>query len=63
MDVNEDNKGIIMYGVPEMLDFMEEVLLKQERQEEFRESLWDIVIDASQYLPQKNSKVQNISSF
>lgn len=51
MDVYGDNKGIIADGVPEMLDFMEEVLPKQEQQEEFRESLLDIVIDASQYLP------------
>lgn len=34
-----------------MLDFMEEVLPKHEKQEEFRESLLDIVIDANQYLP------------
>lgn len=35
----------------EISDFMDEVLPKQEHQEEFRESLLDIVIDASQYLP------------
>ncbi len=42
---------IIADGVPEISDFMDEVLPNQERQEEFRESLLDIVIDASQYLP------------
>lgn len=46
-----DKKGIIADGVPEISDFMDEVLPKQEHQEEFRESLLDIVIDASQYLP------------
>lgn len=50
MDVYGDNKGIIADGVPEISDFMDEVLPKQEHQEEFRESLLDIVIDASQYL-------------
>ncbi len=50
-------KNIIADGVPEMLDFMEEVLPKQEHQEEFRESLLDIVIDASQYLPWENNKL------
>ncbi len=34
-----------------LTDFMDEVLPKQEHQEEFRESLLDIVIDASRYLP------------
>jgi len=51
IDVYGDKKGIIADGVPEISDFMDEVLPKQEHQEEFRESLWDIVIDASQYLP------------
>lgn len=57
MDVYGDNKGIIADGVPEMSDFMEEVLPKQEQQEEFRESLLDIVIDANQYLPWTGNKL------
>ena len=48
IDVYGDNRGIITDGVPEISDFMDEVLPNQE---EFRESLLDIVIDASQYLP------------
>ena len=51
IDVYGDNRGIIADGVPEISDFMDEVLPNQEHQEEFRESLLDIVIDASQYLP------------
>ena len=43
IDVYGDNKGIIADGVPEISDFMDEVLPKQEHQEKFRESLWDIV--------------------
>lgn len=57
MDVYGDNEGIIADGVPEMLDFMEEVLPKQEQQEEFRESLLDIVIDANHYLPWTSNKL------
>ena len=53
IDVYGDNRGIIADGVPEISDFMDEVLPKQEHQEKFRESLWDIVIDTSQYLPQE----------
>ena len=47
IDVYGDNRGIIADGVPEISDFMDEVLPNQEHQEEFRESLLDIVIDAS----------------
>ena len=43
IDVYGDNRGIIADGVPEISDFMDEVLPKQEHQEKFRESLWDIV--------------------
>lgn len=50
MDVYGDNKGIIADGVPEIVDFMEEVLPKQEQQEEFKESLLDIVIDTDRYI-------------
>ena len=43
IDVYGDNRGIIADGVPEISDFMDEVLPKQEHQEKFRESLWDLV--------------------
>jgi len=47
----------------ELIPSKDEVLPNQEYQEEFRESLLDIVIDANKYLPWENNKLQNISSF
>ena len=53
MDVYGDNKNIIRDGVPEIEDFIEDVLPKQEEQEKFKESLLDVVLDPEELLPKE----------
>ncbi len=50
MDVYGDNQGIIAGCVPEIADFMDDVLPGQEADDEFKEELLDIVVDTSGYL-------------
>ena len=45
-----DNQGIIADCVPEIADFMEEVMPGTETDDEFKEELLDIVIDTGEYL-------------
>ena len=50
MDVYGDNQGIIADCVPEIADFMDDVLPEQKADDEFKEELLDIVADTSEYL-------------
>lgn len=50
IDVYGDNQGIIADCVPEIADFMEEVMPGPETDDEFKEELLDIVIDTGEYL-------------
>ena len=51
MDVYADNKGIIADGVPEMEEYMREVLPNLEEAEILKKELLDIVLDVSEFLP------------
>jgi integrase len=51
MDVYGDNRGIIADGVPEIEEYMEEVLPDEEEQEHFKDELLDIVVGDSEFLP------------
>jgi len=50
MDVYGDNQGIIADCVPEIADFMDDVLPEQKADDKFKEELLDIVADTSEYL-------------
>lgn len=50
MDVYGDNQGIIADCVPEIADFMDDVLPEQKADDEFKKELLDIVVDTSEYL-------------
>jgi integrase len=50
MDVYGDNRGIIADGVPEIEEYMEEVLPHADDRENFQNELLDIVIDVSEFL-------------
>lgn len=50
MDVYGDNKGIIEDCVPEIIDFMDEVMPEEVVDEKFKEELLEIVIDTTEYL-------------
>ena len=50
MDVYGDNKGIIEDCVPEIADYLDEVMPKDDASEKFKEELLDIVIDTREYL-------------
>lgn len=50
IDVYGDNRGIIRDGVPEIADFIEEVLPKKDEQDEFKESLLDVLIATEEYV-------------
>jgi integrase len=50
MDVYGDNRGIIADGVPEMEEYMEEVLPDEEEQENFKDELLDIVVGDAEFL-------------
>jgi len=50
MDVYGDNKGIIEDCVPEIADFMDEVMPEEDVGEKFKEELLEIVIDTKEYL-------------
>jgi len=51
MDVYADNRGIIADGVPEMEEYMREVLPNLEEAEILKKELLDIVLDVSEFLP------------
>ena len=51
MDVYADNKGIIADGVPEMEEYMREVLPNLEEAEILKKELLDIVLDVTEFLP------------
>lgn len=51
MDVYADNKGIIADGVPEMEEYMKEVLPDLEEMEHFKKELLEIVVDVTEFLP------------
>ena len=51
MDVYADNKGTIADGVPEIEEYMKEVLPGQREIESFKKELLGIVLDAKEFLP------------
>ena len=52
IDVYADNKGIIAEGVPEIEEYMKEVLPNQEEIERFKKELLEIVVDVTEFLPE-----------
>lgn len=48
MDVYGDNKGIIEDCVPEITDFMDDVIPEEDADEKFKEELLEIVTDADE---------------
>ena len=53
IDTYGDNKNIIADGIPEIEAYMEEVLPDSEKELLFRQELLEIVVDVSEYIPQK----------
>ena len=51
MDVYADNKGIIADGVPEIEEYMKEVLPNLREIESFKKELLKIVVDVKEFLP------------
>lgn len=51
MDVYADNRGIIADGVPEIEEYMKEVLPSQEDSDIFKKELLEIVADVTEFLP------------
>ncbi len=51
LDVYADNRNIISDGVPEIEEYMKEVLPNLEKIECFKKELLEIVIDVTEYLP------------
>ncbi len=51
MDVYADNRGIIADGVPEIEEYMKEVLPNLKEIENFKKELLEIVIDVTEFLP------------
>ena len=61
MDVYADNRGIIADGVPEIEEYMKEVLPNPEEIEIFKKELLEIVVDVTEFLPDagwKRTKVR-----
>ena len=52
MDVYADNRGIIADGVPEIEEYMKEVLPNMEESECFKNNLLEIVVDVTEFLPE-----------
>ncbi len=50
MDVYADNRGIIADGVPEIEEYMKEVLPNKEEIESFKKELLEIVVDVTEFL-------------
>lgn len=50
IDVYADNKGIIADGVPEIEEYMKEVLLNMEEIERLKKELLEIVVDVTEFL-------------
>ena len=51
MDIYADNRGIIADGVPEIEEYMKEVLPNLEEIEIFKKELLEIVADVTEFLP------------
>lgn len=51
MDVYGDNKGIIADGVPEIEEYMKEVLPNPGEKERFKRELLEIMIDVTEFFP------------
>ena len=51
MDVYADNRGIIADGVPEIEEYMKEVLPNLKEIESFKKELLEIVVDVTEFLP------------
>ena len=50
MEVDADNRGIIADGVPEIEEYMKEVLPNKEEIESFKKELLEIVVDVTGFL-------------
>jgi hypothetical protein len=50
-DVYADNRGIIADGVPEIEEYVKEVLPNLKEMESFKKELLEIVVDATEFLP------------
>lgn len=50
IDVYGDNQGIISEGVPEITEYMEEVLPTISQEDSFKQELLEIVADTSEYI-------------
>jgi hypothetical protein len=51
LESKKGGKGLIADGVPEIEEYMEEVLPDEEEQENFKDELLDIVVEASEFFP------------
>lgn len=51
VDTYGDNRGIIADAVPELHEYMKDVMPEARDEEKFKEELLEIVVDASEYLP------------
>ena len=51
MDVYADNRGIIADGLPEIEEYMKEVLSNLEEIERFKMEWLEMVMDVTEYLP------------
>ena len=50
MNVYGDNKGIIEDCIPEIIDFIDEVMPEEDVDEKFKKELLEIVIDTTEFL-------------
>ena len=50
VDVYGDNQGIIAEGVPEITEYMEEVLPTISEEDSFKQELLEVVADTSEYM-------------
>lgn len=51
VDTYGDNRGIIADAVPELHEYMKDVMPEARDEGKFKEELLEIVVDASEYLP------------
>ena len=59
MDVYGDNANIIPEEIPELLSYMEEVMLDKSRDDGTESTMQDIMIDVDRYLPKKNASEED----
>ena len=62
MDVYGDNANIIPEEIPELLSYMEEVMLDKSRGDDTESTMQDIMIDVDEYLPKKKTSGEENSN-